>query len=242
MTPYFNYAHRGASAVAPENTMPAFIEALNQGADAIECDLQFTRDGVPVVIHDDFLHRTTNGYGNVNDYSLKELKKLDAGSWFHKKYSGVTIPSLEEVLEWLKTNQLGINIELKSTSDEKHKFEEKILNLLKQYHMKERSIISSYDVRVLQKFRKLDPKIETAYIYFFLNEPWKYAEAVGAGALHVYFPLLNEETIQQAKKHNIQVIPYTVDEWSDISRLMRLEISGIITNYPNRVRKYLNYA
>lgn len=242
MPPFFNFAHRGASAVAPENTMPAFIEALNQGADAIECDLQITRDGVPVVIHDDFLHRTTDGFGMVNELSFKELKKLDAGSWFHKKYTGVTIPSLAEVLEWLKTNQLGINIELKSASNEERKLEEKVIDLLHQYHMKDRSIISSYDLRVLQKLHKLDPKIETAYIYFFLNEPWKYAEAVGAGALHVFFPLLNEETIQRAKERHIQVIPYTVDEWSDIRRLIRLDISGIITNYPNRVRKYLNYT
>ncbi len=242
MTQFFNYAHRGASAVAPENTMPAFIEALNQGADAIECDLQLTRDGIPVVIHDDFLHRTTDGVGLVSEYSFKELKRLDAGSWFHKKYAGVTIPSLVEVLEWLKTNHLGLNIELKSTQDERRKLEEKVIDLLEQYRMKERSVISSYDLRVLQKLRKLDPKIETAYIYFFLNEPWKYAEAVGAGALHVFFPLLNEETIYRARERQIQVIPYTVDQWSDISRLLRLDISGIITNYPNRVRKYLNYT
>lgn len=242
MTPYFNYAHRGASAVAPENTMPAFIEALNQGADAIECDIQITKDGVPVVIHDDFLHRTTNGFGMVHELSFKEIKKLDAGSWFHKKYAGVTIPSFAEVLEWLKTNQLGINIELKAASDERSKLEEKVIDLLHQYKMKDRSIISSYDLRVLQKLRKLDSKIETAYIYFFLSEPWKYAEAVGAGALHVFFPLLNEETIQRAKERHIQVIPYTVDEWSDISRIIRMDISGIITNYPNRVRKYLNYS
>lgn len=242
MTPFFNYAHRGASAIAPENTLPAFIEALDQGADAIEIDVQMTKDGVPVVIHDEYLERTTNGYGMVQQYTYAELSRLDAGSWFHKKYTGTKIPSLTEVMEWLKTNQLGLNIELKASNDQSRKLEEKVIDLIKRYHMKERTIISSYDLRVLQRIHKLDPKIVTAYIYFFLTEPWKYAEAVGAKALHVFFPLLNEETIYQAKERQIQVIPYTVDEWSDISRVLKFDISGIITNYPNRVRKYLNYT
>lgn len=242
MMSIINYAHRGASAVAPENTIPAFIEALNQGADAIECDLQMTRDGVPVVIHDDFLHRTTNGFGYVSQYSLAELKQLDAGSWFHEKYAGVTIPSLAELLEWLKKNQLRLNLELKSAHDEKRKLEAKVIDLLKQYHMRERTVVSSYDLRVLQNLRKIDAKVQTAYIYFFLNDPWKYAQAVGATALHVFFPLLNEETISQARKHDLGIVPYTVDEWSDISRILRYDISGIITNYPNRVRKFLSYT
>lgn len=241
VTPPINYAHRGASAIAPENTMPAFIEAIHQGADAIECDVQFSRDGVPIVIHDEFLERTTNGFGRVSERTSAELIKLDAGYWFHPKYAGTTIPTLEELLAWLHSNDLRLNIELKA-SPEQHKYEKTVIDMLRKYRMRERTVLSTYDLRQLQRLRSLDKSLTLAYIYFFLNEPWKYAHDIGVNALHVFYPLLHEETIHQARAHQMDVVPYTVDEWSEISRLLRYPIAGIITNYPNRVRKFLTYS
>ncbi len=242
MSPFINYAHRGASAVAPENTLAAFMEALNQGADGIECDIQITRDGIPVVIHDESLARTTNGFGLVSQHTFAELQALDAGSWFHMKYAGSKIPALEEVLHWIGTNNLRLNIELKPSLDETKKLEQRVLSLIHHYKMNERTVISSYDARLLHSIRKISKLVETAYIHFFFNEPWDAAKSVGARAIHFFYPLVTEDTIQQAKAHHMEIVPYTVDEWSDISRMLRYDIQGIITNYPNRVRKFLSYS
>lgn len=241
MAQFINYAHRGASAFAPENTMAAFKEALSQGADAIECDIQMSRDGIPIVIHDEFLERTTNGTGFVHQWDYKDLKELDAGSWFSRKYSSQKIPTLQELLEWIKDTQLHLNIELKPGMVEQKRLEESVIDLLHQYRLKDRTVISSYDLRTLYRIRKLDPKIETALLYFYLNEPWKYAEAIQASSLHAFYPFITQETIMRAKQKGISLIPYTVDEWSDLGRVLRLDVSGVITNYPNRVRRYLAY-
>ena len=108
-----NIAHRGASGYAPENTLAAFDKAVEMQADYIEIDVQLSKDDLPVVIHDDTLDRTTNGTGNISAYTLQELKSLDAGSWFDKKYAGEKIPSLNEVLE-MYGEKINILIELKS--------------------------------------------------------------------------------------------------------------------------------
>lgn len=242
MSTIVNYAHRGASAVAPENTMPAFIEAQNQGADGIECDIQITRDGVPVVIHDESLARTTNGTGLVSQHTFAELQAYDAGAWFHPKYAKTSIPALEEVFLWLKTNALRLNIELKPTFDTTKKVEKRVVDLIHQYKMSDRTVISSYDPRLLYSLHQLDRHIETAYIHFFFTEPWDIANSVAAKAVHYFYPLVTEATIQQAKRHRLNIVPYTVDDWSDISRMLRYDIHGIITNYPNRVRKFLTYS
>lgn len=240
MNQVINYAHRGASSIAPENTMPAFMEALLQGADGIECDVRLSRDGVPVVIHDEFVDRTTDGFGWVHEYTFAELQQLDAGSWFSPKYAGVKIPSLEELLAWLSTNHLLLNIEVKNVIAN-DRLEERILTLLHGYRMKERTVISSYEVDTLQRFRQLDAKIETAYIYLFHHEPWRIATAIKANALHAFYPFLTRETVTAARRHGLGLVPYTVDDWNDIRQVLQYEISGIITNYPNRVRKILHH-
>ncbi len=106
-------AHRGASAYYPENTMESFQGAIAMGADMIELDVQLTRDGEVVVFHDEKLTRCTNGKGRIADYTLVELKKLDAGSWFDKEYQGAKIPTLEEALS-LCRDKIAVNIEIKT--------------------------------------------------------------------------------------------------------------------------------
>src|SRR5690554_3040227 len=108
------YAHRGSSGTYPENTMEAFEAALQEGADGIELDIQLTKDGVPVIIHDETVDRTTDGKGWVKDFTFEELQRLDAGSSFHTDYKGATIPSFEEFLQWFSKTDLLLNVELKS--------------------------------------------------------------------------------------------------------------------------------
>ena len=111
-------AHRGCSGRAPENTIAAFEMALEQGSDMIECDVRLTKDEEVVVFHDRALDRTTNGKGPVEQRTLEELKRLDAGSWFSSKFSGERIPTLSEVLHLLE-GRAFLNIELKTDSDRK---------------------------------------------------------------------------------------------------------------------------
>ena len=110
------YAHRGASAYAPENTMSAFHEAARRYADGIELDVQMTKDGVIVVMHDEDVSRTTNSQGLVREKTLKEIKDLDAGGWYSRLYVGEKVPTLEEVLTFLQGNSLRLNIEIKTCS------------------------------------------------------------------------------------------------------------------------------
>ena len=104
------YAHRGASKYAPENTMPAFQLALDMNADGIETDVQLTKDGVPILIHDEKLKRTTTGSGYVKDYTLEELQQLDAGSWFDATFTGTKLITLEQLLQWIKPTYLLLNL------------------------------------------------------------------------------------------------------------------------------------
>ena len=107
-------AHRGVSSLAPENTLSAFQKAAAMGCEWIEFDVQLTQDGSPVVIHDKTVERCTNGVGIVSEMTLKELKLLDAGSWFSKEFCNETIPTLEEVLSLAKKYNMSVNIELKT--------------------------------------------------------------------------------------------------------------------------------
>ena len=104
--------HRGAAGHAPENTIESIQLAIELGANAVEIDLRQTKDEIPVAIHDADVQRTTNGCGNVSDYSFSELKKIDAGSWFHEKFSGVKIPSLEEIIKTMQYSLKSIGTNL----------------------------------------------------------------------------------------------------------------------------------
>jgi glycerophosphoryl diester phosphodiesterase len=236
------YAHRGASAFAPENTMAAFREALVQGADGIECDVQLTRDGIPVIIHDEFLERTTNGVGMVHEFTYDELNELDAGSWFNERFRGERIPTLAQLLRWVKETPLELNVEIKASLTENPRIEKIILGHLLEYDCMDRTVISSYDMRTLYQIRKIEPRVQTALLYFFLDEPWKHAKAIGAQALHAFYPFLYKETVLRSRMEGLEVVAYTVDDWPDINKMYRMQVDGIITNYPNRAKRLLQFA
>lgn len=154
-----NIAHRGASGYAPENTLAAFDKAVEMQADYIEIDVQLSKDDLPVIIHDDTLDRTTNGTGNVSAYTLEELRSLDAGSWFDKKYAGEKIPSLNEVLE-MYGEKINILIELKSP-ELYPGVEEKVAEALAKYKLDTSNniVIQSFNHPSVIKSAELLPEI-----------------------------------------------------------------------------------
>lgn len=227
-------AHRGASKKAPENTMASFKMALDMGVGGIELDVHLSSDGHLVVIHDEKVDRTSNGTGWVKDKSLEDLRSLDFGSWFSPDFSGETIPLLEEVLELTRTWDGLVNIELKNGPVFYPGIEKKLANLLNEFGMTDRTIVSSFNHYSLVEMKKISPDVRTGVLYISgLYRPWNYAKIVGADALHPQFYNIVPEIVNGCKENGIAINPYTVDDPKYIKRFADLGVDGIITNVPD---------
>jgi glycerophosphoryl diester phosphodiesterase len=155
---------------APENTISAFKMAIELGADALELDLRQTKDGVLVALHDASVDKTTNGKGDVINFNFKDLQKLDAGSWFDKKFSGEKIPSLQEIIDVLNDSTILI-IELKEGNETYPEIEERLVKLVKENEIESRTILKSFDPNVLRRLREIEANIPLCYVYT-LRIPW----------------------------------------------------------------------
>lgn len=225
--------HRGAAGTYPENTMISFIACEKLGADGIELDVQLTKDGEIVVIHDETINRTTNGKGYVKDYTLSELKQFDASYKFKGQFDTCPIPTLREVFEWAKGNTFSINVELKNDKLEYHGLEERVINLIRSFELENRVILSSFNHKSMLKFSLMAPDIETAVLYNKKNkEPWKIAEEYKASAIHPNYRIITDELIEKTLQFNIAVRPYTVNDPKIMKRLIDAKCSAIITDYP----------
>lgn len=232
-------AHRGASAYYPENTMAAFRGAIEMNAEMIELDVLLSKDKVPVVFHDVLLDDHTNGSGELSDYTLKELKELDAGSWFGARFSGERIPTLEEVLEFA-SGKIALNIEIKteSVSDEvQGGVEEKSLNLVKKYGMEEHVLFSSFDYRAVRHLKELDPGIPVAILYekgqSGKKTPSELISEYKADAFNCSFRQLNKQWIRDMKAGNIPLFIYTVNTRSRMKKLIGMGVTGIFSDKPD---------
>ncbi|WIV10490.1 glycerophosphodiester phosphodiesterase [Proteiniborus sp. MB09-C3] len=232
-------AHRGASAYAPENTMVSFMKALEMKSDGIELDAHMTKDGALVVCHDERVDRTTNGKGFIKDFTLEEIRELDAGSWFGEEFRGEKIPELREVLELIKDSNILLNIELKNAPILYAGIEKKTIEMIADYGMEEKVIISSFNHYSLTEVKRINSQIKTGALYMAgLVEPWIYAKRINADALHpLFYNLLVPELIKGCFENGIMLNPFTVDDERYISALLNLEVNGIITNYPDRAVK-----
>lgn len=229
------FAHRGYSASYPENTMKAFKEAEKTGCDGIELDVQLTKDGEVIVIHDEKVDRTTNGSGYVKDFTFKDIRNLDA-SYQHKMlFKKEPIPSLKEVLEWLQTNQLHCNIELKNGIIPYEGMEEAVISLIREYGMSNRVILSSFNHYSVVYCYRIAPDIETAPLLAEgLYMPWVYAQSIRAKAIHPKHLAAPNELITSAMENGIAVRPYTVNKESDMKRLFDVGCTAFITDDPAR--------
>ena len=234
------WAHRGASAYAPENTLEAFNLAITQEADGIELDVQLSKDGELVVIHDETIDRTSNGTGYVKDYKLEELKKFNFNCG-NEKYEYVNIPTLKEVYELLKPTNLTINVELKTGIIFYEGIEEKVLSLAKEMDMEDKIIYSSFNHHTIKKIKELNSSVKTGLLYC---DGWigilEYAKILNVTALHPYlYNLQYENLINECKKAHMNLNVWTVNEEKDMRFLFENEIDSIITNYPDVARKLI---
>lgn len=233
-------AHRGASGVAPENTMVAFKKALDMGSHGLETDVQMTKDGVLILCHDETVDRTTHGKGFIKDFTLEELRKLDAGIKFSEEFKGERIPTLEELLQLISGQDIILNLELKSGPIFYPDIEAKVLEMLYKYNYIENSVISSFNHYSLVEVRKLDPDIKIGVLYMAgLYEPWKYAKDLGANAIHPYLYSVAPEIVLGAKLNGVPIAVFTVDEPSMIRKFVSADVEQIITNYPDVALKIL---
>lgn len=229
-----NIAHRGFSGVYPENTMLAFRKAVEAGADGIETDLHVTRDGVIVVCHDETLDRTTSGTGFIKDRTYEYIRRLDAGS-------GEKIPSLDEILNYMKDKQLLLNLELKNDIVHYDNLEKNVIDKIYKYSMESNVILSSFNHDSMKRVKEYDGSIKTGLLYGSpIYRPEEYARKMGADALHPLFSLvMNEKIVDDIKKNGILINAYTVNRVDDMRKLMDLKVDGIITNYPNILKKLI---
>ncbi|MFC5463187.1 glycerophosphodiester phosphodiesterase [Lederbergia graminis] len=232
-------AHRGSAGTHPENTMESFKAAEKAGADGIELDVHFSKDGEIVVIHDNTVDRTTDGTGYINQLTLAELKKLKAN--YHYKHffnKASRIPTLREVFEWLSGNQLLCNIELKNSDQPHEGLEDKVIELIKEFNLVTRTFISSFNHYSLVYINNQYPEMETAPLYNdILYKPWEYAKTLGSIGIHPKYKVITNEMIETAIENGIAVRPYTINKEKDMKRFIQANCSAIITDYPEKAVK-----
>lgn len=240
MNNIINFAHRGASAVCPENTMAAFRKSLELGATGIETDVQMSSDGGLVLIHDENLKRTAGAEGYVKDHTLSQLLELDAGSWFGPEFQNERLPTLEELLDLLQERDTLLNIELKNGMFLYPGLEEKVIAAVRDYGMSERVVLSSFNHYSLAYCKSLAPEIRTGILYGEgLYRPWDYAASLHADALHAYHYAVLPEFVAEASEHNVVYHPWTVNDPGRMKALIAAGVAGIITDYPDVLSRLL---
>lgn len=240
-----NIAHRGASGYAPEHTITSYKLGDKMHGDYIEIDLQMTKDGQLIAMHDETLDRTTDGTGLVKNYMLTEIKKLDAGSWFNEKYPeyardeyiGLQVPTLEEVFKKLGKHK-KYYIETKSP-DVYPGMEEELLRLINKYKINKKTLLlQSFSPESLLKLHSLDPKLNLVQLISYQSEATITDEeinyiktyAVGVGPNHTY---LNEAYVQKVVQASLEIHPYTVNTKERMETLINWGVTGMFTNYPD---------
>jgi glycerophosphoryl diester phosphodiesterase len=228
-------AHRGASGHAPENTLAAFERAVQLGAGFIETDLHLTRDAQFVAIHDAALERTTNGRGSVRDFTLAELRRLDAGKWFDREYMGQRIPTLDEVLDFARKNDVIFYLEVKY--DAAWGMHHSLVAALQKAENAARTIVISFDQTTLAALRRVDPSVMMGFL---ADEPGtdhvKDALELGARQLCPQASLVTQELVERAHGADLQVATWTVDDAEEMRRVIATGVDGIMTNFPDRLR------
>ncbi len=235
-------AHRGSSDFAPENTLIAFQKALKEGAHAIELDVRLTKDKEIVVIHDARLERTTNGYGKVENASLEDIKKFDAGSWFNSKFSSERIPTLEEVFKLVR-KKAGINIEIKPKLKHPEIMVRKCVELVQKYSLQNYVLISSFDHSLVKKVKLLDERISTGILYspmiHFGKNVVKLAKSNYADFVIMSKNYIKEEIVKNVHKEKLYFFVYNVSNRVHFKTMMNFKVDGIITNSPKSINNYL---
>lgn len=229
-------AHRGLPHDYPENTLIGYKQALMLHIDMLEIDIHLTKDQQLVVIHDDKINRTSNGKGQVRDYTLEELKTYDFGSYKDKKYTGELIPTLEEVLALAKQFSKKLLIEIKQPTYYPG-IEDKLLELLEKYHVpKHKVIIQSFDMQSIEKIAGMNAGYELGVLlskkqYWYRSPDFKEITKI-ANYANPNYQLVTKQFIRRAHEQNLKVMPYTVNKLKTAKKLIHYGVDGLIQDNP----------
>ncbi len=224
-------AHRGASGTCPENTLPAFQRAVELGAPMVELDVQLTRDGIPVVIHDWTLDRTTSGRGSVRRHTLAEIARLDAGRWFGPAFSGTRVPRLADVLAAIP---IRINVELKAAGADE--LEHRVLETVEDARALGRVVFSSFDASSLERMRALSRTADLAVLWTgrTIAKALALADRVSARSVHLRKSGRAAAAIAAGHAAGLSMRVWTVNAPADFARLTDAGADGVFTDYPER--------
>jgi glycerophosphoryl diester phosphodiesterase len=229
------FAHRGASAHAPENTLAAFELAVDQGADAIELDVKLTADGQVIVIHDPTVDRTTSAHGRVKDMTLADFRALEAGSYLSEKFKNEKIPTLEEVFEAVGQKTF-INVELTNYNAPRDHLVESVCMLVKRFSLQNRVLFSSFIASNLSKSRSYLPDVPTGLLALGgILGAWQRSFGFAFGkydALHPSLPDATQQQIYFVHRLNRRVHVWTVNKEEDMRRLFKWGVDAIFTDDP----------
>lgn len=240
-------AHRGASGVAPENTLAAIDSALRSPADWIEIDIHQTRDGQVVLLHDPTVDRTTDGQGKVAELTLEQVRALDAGSWFGPAFAGVKVPTLEEALE-LVEGRKKLLVEIKKGDVFYPGLEAKTVELVRQYGAQEWCLIQSFHDEVLESVQRADSSLaryklivgKVPLLPVYVDKGLRFGSLgryQGLRGINVYHRFATRSLIRQLHEQGFQTIIWTADDPDWLERLAKRGADGIMTNYPGQIRR-----
>lgn len=228
-------AHRGARREAPENTIPAFERAIEQGADGVEFDVVMTKDRVPLVTHNDDLSILTHFDGLAHKTPFSMIKSLDFGSHFRPSFANITVPTLTEVLELLQPHEISIICELKSQPGMAFHIAELVGGIISDFRFRKSVTLSSSSPRILYYLRQLYPNIPRALIIkgrraFSFLSVGVFAKFLKVSEIHPSFKILNRRLVSKAHRNGWWVYAWTINEPWEIDRLVALGVEGIITD------------
>ncbi len=236
-------AHRGYSGKYPENTMLAFQKAEEAGTDEIELDVQLTKEGTVVVIHDEKIDRTTDGTGFVKDYTYEELKKFNAAVLFPEVTGFQHIPSFEEYCAWAATTELTTNIEIKTGRYYYEDIEKKTIEIVRKYGLEKKVMFSSFNHLSLLKVKELMPEVECGALLseIGLGNAGYYCHSYGFECYHPGFDGVTDEIVAGCKKYGIKMNVWTINTMDQLEKLEEWGCDGAITNYPQVCRAWKEY-
>lgn len=229
-------AHRGASRAAPENTLSSMKKAIEYGADFAECDVFQTKDGEIVLFHDEEMERTTGKQGMIWDFTLAELRELDAGSWFSEEFKGEPIPTLRQVIRLCK-GKIKLNIEVKVSGNDPD-IAQKVVDTIRSENIGKECMVTSFEKPVIKKIKEIAPDLITGFIFDEEHPPdifegnWEYVCSKRN--------IVDEEFVQEARQKGKKIFVWTVNYPAEMKKFIDLGVDGIITDVPDVLKEVLS--
>ncbi len=247
----FVIAHRGANQFAPQNTIHAFNKAVELRSDGVETDIQITKDGQLVLCHDKKVNRTSNGKGKISALLLSDIRELDFGSWFGKKYSDTKIPTIDEFLDCASGSPLKLlDIELKPQKKNEADAVTPLLEKINEYGIADKTLISSFDYKLLERVKEINPDITTGYLFPSMSQivrrkfikPYKLAIKHHIDCLLPHYGYVTKKMIDKSHELGLKVGVWTVNKLETAADLIEWGADGLITDVPDiMLNKIENY-